>query len=468
MRLFIAYILIFAGLFSKAQTYPNYNISLLANISPETVNNWYALNTKYAGCFGWHNPVDNKEYAILGSTTGNHFIEVTNPIAPVVRDFVPAATQNNLWREIQTYQNYAYLVSDDNGSSLQIVDMSYLPDSVHVVYDSNALFTRSHTIFISGNKLYCGSAVLVGGGFYPMAVYDISNPVSPVFLRGLNEDFPSAGYVHDMFVKNDTIFASHGNAGLFIYKFNANNTFSLLADYTNYLLGGYNHSSSLTPDSKTLIFTDEVPTGLPVKVLDVSDLGNLTLTDTIVSHPGATPHNIYVMNDYHVAISYYQDGVYLYDISNPNKAILKGFFDTDPAHGDNDNYTTTYAYQGCWGAYPYLPSGILLASDMQNGLFVLDMDDARKKSTVSLENYIKLYPNPSNGNLNLVVSAEEKGDLNVVIYDVTGKKIVNRLISKTENVMSGSIDISHLSKGPYIVKLIGTKVLATSKLIIAD
>ena len=360
------------------------------------------------------------------------------------------------------------MVSDDNGSTLQIVDMSYLPDSVHVVYDSNALFTRSHTIFISGNKLYCGSAVLVGGGFYPMAVYDLSDPVNPVLLRNLNQDFPAAGYVHDMFVKNDTIFASHGNAGLFIYKFNANNTFSLLADYTNYLLGGYNHSSSLTPDSKTLIFTDEVPTGLPVKVLDVSDLGNLTLSDTIVSHPGATPHNPYVMNDYHVAISYYQDGVYLYDISNPNTAVLKGFFDTDPAHGDNDNYTTLHTYQGCWGAYPYLPSGILLASDMQNGLFVLDMDDARKKSTVSLENFIKLYPNPSSGNLNIVVSAEEKGDLNVVVYDVTGKKIVNRLISKTENVMTGSIDISHLSKGPYIVKLIGTKVLATSKLIIAD
>lgn len=468
MKLFISSILFFVLGFSWAQTYPNYKISLLANISPETQNNWYAVNTKYAGCFGWHNPVDNKEYAILGSTRGNHFIEVTNPAAPVVRDFVPAASQNNLWREIQTYQNYAYLVSDDNGSTLQIVDMSYLPDSVHVVYDSNALFTRSHTIFIEGNKLFCGSVILPGGGFYPMAVYDLSDPVNPVLLRSLNQDYPFVGFVHDMFVKNDTVFASHGNAGLRIYKYNANNTFSLLVEYTNYLLGGYNHSSALTPDSKTLVFTDEVPTGLPAKVLDVSDLGNLTLTDTIVSHPGATAHNVYTMADYHVAISYYQDGVYLYDISNPNKAVLKGFFDTDPAHGNNDNYTSPHAYQGCWGAYPYLPSGILLASDMQNGLFVLDMEDARKKTTISLDNYIKLYPNPSHGDLNIVISAEEKGNMNVTIYDVTGKKILDRLISKTENIMSGTIDISHLSKGSYIVKLTGTKVLATSKLVIAD
>jgi choice-of-anchor B domain-containing protein len=454
---------------SVAQTYPNHNITLLSNVNPETINNWYGVNTKYAGCYGWHNPVDDKEYAILGSTTGNHFIEITDPANPVVRDFVPGASQTNLWREIQTYQHYAYLISDDNGSDLQIVDMSYLPDSVHVVYESTALFTKAHTLFVEGTKLYIGGITLAGGaGTYPMAVYDLADPVNPILLRTLNQDYPSIGYVHDMFVKNDTVYASTGNPGLFIFKYNSNNTFTMLASFTNYLQVGYNHSSYITPDSKTLVFCDEVPTGLAAKVLDVSDFSNLTLKDTIVSHPGATAHNPYVTNDYHAVISYYQDGVYIYDISDPSNAVMAGFFDTDPEHGDNDNYSNSNSYQGCWGAYPFLPSGVLLASDMQHGLFILDMSAALSvKSNGSVENYVHLYPNPSSDLLQLVISGEEKGNLELVIYDITGKKIRVQEINKAGSFLKTNLDISGIAPGAYVVRLAGGKTNYSSKLVIA-
>ncbi len=109
MRLISLFTLLLSLSLLKAQTYNSMNISLLSVIAPETTNNWYGTATKYAGCYGWHNPVDNREYAILGSTKGNHFIEITNPSAPVVRDFVAGVAQNSLWREIKTYQNYAYL-----------------------------------------------------------------------------------------------------------------------------------------------------------------------------------------------------------------------------------------------------------------------------------------------------------------------------------------------------------------------
>ncbi|MCD6065363.1 MAG: hypothetical protein K0S33_189 [Bacteroidetes bacterium] len=453
--------------FTLQAQYPSYNINLVGNIAPENTNNWYAQNTKYAGCYGWHNPVDNKEYAILGTTKGNYFIEITDPANPVVRDYLPGRAQNSLWREMKTYQNYAYLVSDDNGNRLQIVDMSYLPDSVHEV-SIPLIFGTCHTVFVEGNKLYCGGLKLAGSPSFTtsMAVYDLTNPESPVLIRTLNEDYPSIGYVHDMFVKNDTVYASTGNPGLYIFKFNGNNTFSMLASYSNYLQAGYNHSSYITPDSKTLVFCDEVPTGLSAKVLDVSDFGNLTLTDTIVSHPGATAHNPYVTNDYHAIISYYQDGIYIYDISNPATAVLTGFFDTDFLHGDNDNYGSSFAYQGCWGAYPYLPSGILLASDMQNGLFMLDMSAALGIKPTTQGNFIKLFPNPSSDLLNLVVSNEEKGVLHMVIYDITGKKIKETEINKTESVMNFGMDISDIAAGSYVIKLSGVIQSYSTKLVI--
>jgi len=448
-----------------AQNYVQYNISLLSVVSPETTNNWYASQTKYAGCYGWHNPIDNREYAIIGSTKGNHFIEVSQPQNPIVRDFVPGASQNSLWREIKTYQQYAYLVSDDNGSKFQIVDMSYLPDSVHIVYNSSALFTKAHTLFVDGNKLYCGGVSVIGAsGAISMVVYDLSNPANPVLLRSLKQDYPSITYVHDMFVKNDTIYASAGNQGLYILKFNTTtNTFNLLADYTSYFEAGYNHSSYLTTDSKTLAFCDEVPAGLTVKLIDVSDLNNIQLKDTIRSHVGSTAHNPYITNSNHLIVSYYQDGVYIYDVSNSNNAQITGFFDTDYLHGLNDNYSFSTPYRGCWGVYPYLPSGILLASDMQNGLFVLDASEALKIKTNTTEKDVVLFPNPGNDHCIIALNGFKKGKYKFSVSDISGKIILNEEFDITSNLYKKEINTSNLSDGIYFVQIAGENLSIIKK-----
>ena len=42
-----------------------------------------------------------------------------------------------------------YIVCDEgNSSTLQIIDISNLPNSVTTVYDSDSLFQKSHNIFI--------------------------------------------------------------------------------------------------------------------------------------------------------------------------------------------------------------------------------------------------------------------------------------------------------------------------------
>ncbi len=456
MKKTLLFLLLIDWFNAVTQNYERYNISLLSVISPETSNNWYASQTKYAGCYGWHNPADNREYAIIGSTKGNHFIDVTQPQNPIVKDFVPGASQNSLWREIKTNQHYAYLISDDNGSKFQIVDMSYLPDSVHVVYNSSALFTKAHTLFVEGNKLYCGGVTIVGSsGVIPMAVYDLSNPENPILLRALNQDYPSISYVHDMFVRNDTIFASAGNQGLYVLKLNTNNTFSLLSDYTGYYEAGYNHSSYLTPDSKTLAFCDEVPAGMSVKLIDVSDLNNIQLKDTIKSHVGATAHNPYITNSNHLVISYYQDGVYIYDVSNPSNAQLTGFFDTDYLHGINDNYSFSTPYRGCWGTYPFLPSGILLASDMQNGLFVLDASAALQLKSTPKSSELVIFPNPGNNLLTINFSDYKRGNYEFQIYDISGKSILKNEFNISSSLYQEKINTDNLADGVYFISIKG-------------
>jgi len=60
-------------------------------------------------------------------------------------------------------------------------------------------------------------------------------------------------------------------------------------------------------------------------------------------------------------MSYYVDGTRILDISDPVNPVEVGFYDTSDLTG---------LYDGNWGTYAYLPSGYIISSDRQNGLFI--------------------------------------------------------------------------------------------------
>ncbi len=57
-------------------------------------------------------------------------------------------------------------------------------------------------------------------------------------------------------------------------------------------------------------------------------------------------------------------GLTILDIADPNNPHAITFFDTFPG-SDSPNFS------GAWGVYPYLPSGTILISDIEGGLFLL-------------------------------------------------------------------------------------------------
>lgn len=457
MHLSLILIILLSSLYSSAQ-FASYNMSMYSRWYDANLIAEPNLNIKYNSVWGYIHPVNNKEFAILGGTDGTYIIEVSDPVYPILRDYVPGRRNKCIWREYKTYQNYLYAVSDDSQpNSLQIIDLSYLPDSVHVVHNSDSIFSRSHTIFIDSNKLYGGSVTLANGTFYSMAVYDLSNPENPQFLRALNQDYPSIGHVHDMFVRNDTIYASCGYDGFHIYTFNGSN-FTEIGSLTSYPDMGYNHSSWLTDDGKTMVFTDEVPADLAVKVIDVSDITDIQVKATFKSNAGATAHNPYIKGNLHVIIAYYQDGVQIYNIEDPSNPVRTGYFDTYP---QNTSGYLNPVYAGNWGAYPYLPSGIILASDMQNGLFILNGNAALVGEKEIIENAvnISIYPNPASNFI--VVSTIGIDEYQLQIMDINGKIIVETL----NTIPHQSIDISNLSKGIYFVKMQSKEKNLVQKLI---
>lgn len=445
----------------KAQ-YDHHNINLFSNFDDPNVTPEPTYGIRYQSCYGWANPVDGKEYGIIGSTSGTYFIEVTDPSNIVQRDYVPGRHTDCIWHEFKTYGNYLYIISDDAGNnSLQIADLSYLPDSVHIVYDGTSVFTHAHTLFIEGDKLYVAS-VVTGSNYSSMNVYSLGNPSLPVLLRRLDQDYPIINQVHDMYVVHDTVYASCGYDGLHIYKYDESlNHFLEIGNLTSYPDQGYNHSSFLSKDHSILYMCDEVPDGLAAKVVDVTDIANPLTVYTFYSNLGDTPHNPYVKDDM-LVMANYQDGIYIYDISTPSIPDLMGFFDTHP-----QNTPGTYpspAYAGAWAAYTDLPSGIILASDMQLGLFVLDISPILnvKNSPVKSE-ALSIYPNPAGEFVKIKLPETNQAISSAQLSDLSGRNI--RTINFPNASLSEcKLNVEDLGPGIYFVDIKTSSKTYTGKI----
>lgn len=409
------------------------NFTLVSNISPEA-----GAGIKYSGCWGWTDTLNDKEYAIAGSITGTYFVDITNPYTPTVCAFYPAVNGNGNWREMKSYKNFLYVVND-NGSGtlgLQIFDMSTLPTTVTLVSQNMNLFRRGHAAWIDGDKLYVSGVTYSNNVTSSLDVYSLATPTAPVLLRRLNQDYPSITYVHDSFVRNDTVYASAAYQGLYVYKFTAANTFTQLGSLVTYPGSGYNHATALTPNGQNLVMLDEVPASLPIKVLDVTNLSNIVVTATANQYPLSTPHNPFMLSDQYCLVSAYQDGTQLWDISNPNAPFLAGYFDTYPVSGGNNNTWPGGAnYNGQWGLYPWFPSKSVFALDRHNGIFILNSH---------------LYANPE---INIIGNA-----VNILDGSVS--------TATTNNTDFGSVIITASATNNFIVQNTGLASLNVSSITI--
>ncbi|MEE8150069.1 MAG: hypothetical protein V3T75_06405, partial [candidate division Zixibacteria bacterium] len=94
-----------------------------------------------------------------------------------------------------------------------------------------------------------------------------------------------------------------------------------------------------------------------------SDYNNIfKVADIVIGGQFSTAHNCYVKGD-KLLIAHYSQGVRIWNIANPTAPFEEGHFDTSPAFS---------GFSGAWSVYPYLPSGKILVSDMQSGLFVFE------------------------------------------------------------------------------------------------
>jgi len=333
--------------------------TMLDNWHDDTILPTSFYNNRYNECWGF--AINGHEYGVIGSTAGMHIVDVTNPTDVFEAFRVPGASTgaNLVHRDMKDYNGYLYCVADEGPSKLQIIDLQDLPNSVTQVYSSNEFVTTSHNLYIdtSQQRLY-----LLGAGS-STKVLDITNPTQPVLLASYPNPSYYMPYTHDGFIKDNIGFFNCGGSGFWIIDFTnplAPVTLSVLTAYSD---AGYNHSGWLTEDGNYYLLCDETH-GARVKVLDVTDLSEPTEVATI--EPGLwnneIPHNVLIRGNY-AYFSYYYDGLEVWDITNPLNPQRAYYYDTYPA-------PNVPSYAGAWGVNPNLPSGNILISDMQGGLFV--------------------------------------------------------------------------------------------------
>ena len=316
---------------------------------------------------------DGTEYAIVGLNGGVSFVSLADPDNP--EEVARVKGDESAWRDMKTYGEYAYSVADQStsGEGITAFDLTALPDSVTFTrntYDipgESVRFVRAHNLYIDtldGVLLTAGGTQDVRDG--GILMFDLTeDPMAPKLI-GLGPE----EYAHDVFVLNDTMYASELFAGeLALYD---------VTDYANPVELGrtftpftFTHNAWSTADGRYVFTTDERPNA-PVAAYDVANKLDIELLDEY--RPASSlntrtiPHNVHVIDEY-LSISYYTDGLRVVDASEPDNMVEIANLDTWPGPDGGFN--------GAWGAYPYLPSGLTLVSDRQTGLYVIEVDYKR-------------------------------------------------------------------------------------------
>lgn len=370
----------------------SYNVTFYGSIDPYTGG---ANGADYSEVWGWTDTVSEKEYAFIGTSKGTSVVDISSlPLKETA--LLPGPPSGYNYHEFRTFGHHLYVGAEGTDPAkrpgIQIHDLSTLPDSVTFVKTytwkdtttSVQSYLRAHTLTIDGHFLYAN-----GGDFGGTRIMDISDPVNPLQVGSYGKG--STPYVHDAYVRNDTLYAAAINAGqldivdLTVKGHYTQNTASKVVSMVPTVPEGRTHQVWLSDDGRTMFVATEAPSATitnPYK-LHIYDITNRNAPVEIaswVSSATASIHNVFVKGNF-LYIAYYGDGFRVLDVSNPANPIEVAFYDTYPGPRKSGDHPV---FHGAWGVYPYFPSGKVAVSDMNTGLYVLTVNEKPGGSVVGI------------------------------------------------------------------------------------
>lgn len=378
--------------------------------------------------WGWTDPETEKEYALVGLTNGMSFVDISDPVNPLVVGRLPESnlnakfkqlsleeypacnlglgqtqrsksiTEGSSWRDVKVFENHAFIVSDGQPHGMQVFDLTRLRE-----YDSEVIefthdflydeFGPSHNIVINevtGFAYATGVTQSERGesrGSTGLHIVDIRDPKSPIFAGRFFDpetEVPSAssagtGYIHDA-----QCVIYEGSDGTYKDQeicFNSAEGALVIADVTDkenpetisfksHPDMKYSHQGWLTEDQSYFLMNDELDErnlgrGTKTYIWDVQDLDAPEFLGYYEHSTSSIDHNLYIKGNY-VYQSNYNAGLQILDITNVANASLErvAYFDTQPN-------TDAANFSGTWSNYPFFKSGLVILSDIESGLFIV-------------------------------------------------------------------------------------------------
>jgi choice-of-anchor B domain-containing protein len=342
--------------------------------------------------WGWTDSTTGREFAIVGRTDGTSFVEVTDPANPRYLGDLPlhAGARPNIWRDMKVYKNHAFIVADGSGPhGMQIFDLTQLrnvtapqtfQETAH--YDGIA---SAHNIVLNpatGFAYPVGSSMggtTCGGALH---MVDVREPSKPKFA-GCFAD-PSLGNQRTGYTHDAQCVVYHGPDARYQGRelcFTASEIALGIADVTDkaspkavstaaYPNVAYAHQGWLSDDHRYFFLDDEgdelagtAPKTRTV-VFDLTDLEDPIVAREFYGNTAASDHNLYVKGRY-MYQSNYVAGLRVVDVNDPANPVEVGHFDTVP-FGEN-----LPGFSGSWSNYPYFKSGVVAATSMREGLFLI-------------------------------------------------------------------------------------------------
>ena len=316
---------------------------------------------RYSGSWSYIAP-DGSEYALIGAKTGMAVYSIDDASDIQELGFIPGPATN--WREITVIGQYAYVVTDvqDTGHTMQVVDLSDLPNSISLLTSYNETFEMGHIIqrdiYSEAPYVYVHGADSDDGTH----IMDVSDPANPVEVGVYAPGY----YIHDGHVKGNYLYA----AAFYEDKIDVVD----ISDKTNPTLiaeipdpGNNTHSSWLTEDDKYLFVADE-QNGVKSSIINVEDFDDPTPVARILANEASLLHNPYIRGDW-AFCSHNSEGLRIYDMADPTLPVEVAYYDTflGPSGG----------FTGLWSACPYFPSGKIIGADRTEGLFIWTFNDTR-------------------------------------------------------------------------------------------
>jgi choice-of-anchor B domain-containing protein len=109
-------------------TYPCHNVNLLSRVSLTELNAVQSGQDKEANdCWGWTAPT-GEEIAMIGLMSGVFFVDITDPVDPVILGNLPARGRATYWHDMKTYKDHAFIVSENDDHGMQVIPASFFSE----------------------------------------------------------------------------------------------------------------------------------------------------------------------------------------------------------------------------------------------------------------------------------------------------------------------------------------------------